>query len=422
MASTGDESKQPPEKRARHDGAQAAPAPAPARVQLNPADCNLGQCLHFHIPRNSPRARSTPVVTRLVSLSLLTSPDFIVGHGGLRGHALHGGAFAYCWSGARATAGVRGGGKYCFGCWVLAEQPVEMEDTDAGQRHLCRVGVSRGDDPVGGLGEAGGQSFAFGGTGGKPRHDGNLIDDEFGVGDTVVCAVDLDARPMASIGFAKNGQWLGIALPFDASQTQTGLGLVDAPVKPMPWESAIFPHVLLKNVMVDMQFSMEDGLEPVNGYQPWSSLLGDGNAVLGPAFAEQRECERDPGDGWPPGFWEDYLGREVCQGASRETIRDSRDQACAGTDEVVNGLLRIAENVPRNYILDQANVERIPRIRLLNRFSNFGRKTAVVVFPSPAERKSRSSKRFRETWKEVSDEEVNKMSVMQFLPLNLFQF
>ncbi|XBI59680.1 hypothetical protein VPH35_040704 [Triticum aestivum] len=300
MASTGDESKQPPEKRARHDGAQAAPAPAPARVQLNPVDCNL---------------------------------DFIVGHGGLRGHALHGGAFAYCWSGARATAGVRGGGKYCFGCWVLAEQPVEMEDTDAGQRHLCRVGVSRGDDPVGGLGEAGGQSFAFGGTGGKPRHDGNLIDDEFGVGDTVVCAVDLDARPMASIGFAKNGQWLGIALPFDASQTQTGLGLVDAPVKPMPWESAIFPHVLLKNVMVDMQFSMEDGLEPVNGYQPWSSLLGDGNAVLGPAFAEQRECERDPGDGWPPGFWEDYLGREVCQGASRETIRDSRDQACAGTDE-----------------------------------------------------------------------------------------
>ena len=165
---------------------------------------------------------------------------------------------------------------------------MEMEDTEADQRHLCRVGVSRGDDSVGGLGESG-HSFGFGGTG-KLSHHGKFFNygAKFGVGDTIVCAVDLDsAKPMASIGFSKNGEWLGVAQYFNASE----LGLVDAPARPMQWESAIFPHVLLKNVVVEMQFSREDGLEPVEGYEPWSSACADGNAVFGPVFAEQGECE-----------------------------------------------------------------------------------------------------------------------------------
>ena len=58
----------------------------------------------------------------------------------------------------------------------------------------------------------------------------------------------------------------------------------------MQWESALFPHVLLKNVVVEMQFSREDGLEPVDGYEPWASVFADGNAVFGPLF-EQSECE-----------------------------------------------------------------------------------------------------------------------------------
>jgi hypothetical protein len=49
--------------------------------------------------------------------------------------------------------------------------------------------------------------------------------------------------------------------------------------------------VLLKNVVVEMQFSREDGLEPVEGYEPWTSAFADGNAVSGPVFAEQGECE-----------------------------------------------------------------------------------------------------------------------------------
>lgn len=58
--------------------------------------------------------------------------------------------FAYCWFGTRATVGIRGG-KYYFPCKVIDTQPVVMDDTAPDQQHLCRVGVSRGDDNVGNL-------------------------------------------------------------------------------------------------------------------------------------------------------------------------------------------------------------------------------------------------------------------------------
>ncbi|CAN6241052.1 unnamed protein product [Urochloa humidicola] len=249
MASPDDEAAQPPPKRSRRDpeAKEKASQPPPPRVVLNSADCDL---------------------------------DFDVGVGGLQGSAQHEGGFAYCWSGARATVGVRGGGRYCFGCRIVAEQPVEMDLTAADERHLCRIGVSRGDDPVGALGESD-HSFGFGGTG-KFSHQRrfNNYGVRFGVGDTIVCAVDLDSKPMASIGFVRNGEWLGIAKHFAAGEK--GLGLVGAAVKPMQWESALFPHILLKNVVVEMQFSREDGLQPVDGYEPWASAVADGNAVLGP--------------------------------------------------------------------------------------------------------------------------------------------
>lgn len=184
--------------------------------------------------------------------------------------------------------GARGGGRYCFGCRIVAEQPVEMDPTTSGERHLCRIGVSRGDDPVGALGESQ-HSFGFGGTG-KFSHQRRFVNYgvKFGVGDTVVCAVDLDSKPMTSIGFARNGEWLGIARHFDAGEK--GLGLVDAPLRPMRWGSALFPHVLLKNVIVEMQFSREDGLLPVDGYEPWASAFSQRNSVFGPSF-EQNKCE-----------------------------------------------------------------------------------------------------------------------------------
>lgn len=162
-----------------------------------------------------------------------------------------------------------------------------MPDTAPDQQHVCRVGISRGDDPVGSLGETM-HNFGFGGTG-KFSNAGKFSDygTKFGVGDTIVCAVDLENKPLASIGFSKNGIWLGIARHFDAASK--GLGVVDTPLQDLPWESALFPHILLKNVVVQLQFSIEDGLIPEEGYKPWNSAIGDGNVIMGPRFAG--ECE-----------------------------------------------------------------------------------------------------------------------------------
>ncbi|KAL6844509.1 hypothetical protein ACP4OV_026182 [Aristida adscensionis] len=398
--SPDDATAQAPPKRPRRDPHADAP---PRRVELNPADCDL---------------------------------DFDVGAGGLEGRALHEGGFAYCWSGARATAGVRGGGRYCFGCRVVAEQPVEMDDAPAGQRHLCRIGVSRGDDPVGALGESD-HSFGFGGTG-KFSHRRGFADygARFGAGDTVVCAVDLGAKPMASIGFARNGEWLGVAKRFDAGEK--GLGVVDAPVRPLQWESAIFPHVLLKNVIVEMQFSREDGLVPVDGYEPWASACADGNAVSGPVF-QQSECEVMMMVGLPASGKSTWAEKQVKEhpekrfivlgtnlaleqmkvpGLLRKNNYGERfDRLMDRATAIFNTLLTRAATIPRNFILDQTNVYKNARIRKLRPFTNY-RKIAVVVFPPPSELKLRTIKRFTEMGKEVPPDAVNEMKANFVLPLS----
>lgn len=156
------------------------------------------------------------------------------------------------------------------------------------EQHVCRVGVSRGDDAVGNLGESL-HSFGFGGTG-KFSSAGMFLNygEHFGVGDTIVCCIDLETKP-ASIGFSKNGKWLGIAMQFEAGPS--GLQVVDSPIKQLVWESAFFPHILLKNAVVNLQFSLEDGLEAVQGYKPWSSAIEDGKALAGPIFSDIHDCE-----------------------------------------------------------------------------------------------------------------------------------
>lgn len=164
-----------------------------------------------------------------------------------------------------------------------------MQDTPTDQQHVCRVGISRGDDPVGKLGETE-HGFGFGGTG-KFSTSGrfSIYGEKFGIGDTIVCTVDLESKPLASIGYSKNGRWLGTANQFDAGPR--GLRVVDSPVRKLQWESAVFPHVLLKNVVVQVQFSVEEGLVPEEGYKPWALALDDGNAIMGPNFPNIKDCE-----------------------------------------------------------------------------------------------------------------------------------
>ncbi|XP_028801068.1 heterogeneous nuclear ribonucleoprotein U-like protein 1 isoform X2 [Neltuma alba] len=394
----------PDPKKARSEHvAPATPAnpEMPQRVVLNPADCDL---------------------------------DFTIGNNGLFGSALHDQGFAYCWSGARANIGINGG-KYCFGCKVVSVQPVDMEDTTADQQHVCRLGISRGDDMVGNLGESR-NSFGYGGTG-KFSNSGKFSDygEKFGNGDTIVCCIDLESKPLASLGFSKNGKWLGTAFQFDAGPL--GLEVVDSPQKALLWESALFPHVLLKNVVVQMQFSVEDGLVPIEGFKPWAYAIGERSMVIGPSFSDIRDCEVIMMVGLPASgktTWAEKWIREhpekryVLLGTNlvldqmkvpgllrKNNYGERFDRLMDRATEIFNTLMSRAAKIPRNYIIDQTNVFKSARKRKLKPFADFS-KIAVVVFPEPEELRLRTSKRFKEMGKEVPPDAVNNMLENFVLP------
>ncbi|KAI5448142.1 hypothetical protein KIW84_015535, partial [Lathyrus oleraceus] len=374
---------------------------SPSPVVLNSADCNL---------------------------------DFNIECNGLVGYGLNEEGFGYCWSGARATAGIKNG-RYCYGCVVVSPQPVDTDDTAPDQRHLCRLGVSRGDDAVGALGETK-NSFGYGATG-RFSNAGKFLKfgDKFGVGDTIVCCIDLESKPLASIGFSKNGKWLGTAFQFDVGSL--GLGADSSFSKDSPWEWALFPHVLLKNVVVQMQFSVEQGLVPQEGFRPWAFAVADGNAVMGPSFSYPKDCELMmlvglPASGkttWAEKWVKDHsekryvlLGTNLIleqmkvPGLLRKNNYSERfDRLMDKATAMFNVILARAANVPRNYIIDQTNVYKNARKRKLKPFKDY-QKTAVVVFPKPEELTRRSEKRFKEMGKEVPIDALNSMIANYVLP------
>ncbi|KAK9156093.1 hypothetical protein Sjap_003573 [Stephania japonica] len=308
-----------------------------------------------------------------------------------------------------------------------------MEDTPPDQRQVCRVGISRGDDAVGNLGETE-HSFGYGGTG-KFSNAGKFMEygEKFGVGDTIVCAVNLESMPLASVGFFKNGKWLGIAKEFDARN----IGVVGVPVKEMQWACALFPHVLLKNVVVEVQFSVDDGLVVEEGYKPWSYAFEDGNAILGPTFSNYKDCEVMmmvglPASGkttWAEKWKKEHpekryilLGTNMAldqmkvSGLSRKHNYGERfDRLMDRATGIFNALLARAAKTPRNFIIDQTNVYKTARKRKLKPFPLF-RKVAIVIFPKPDDLKLRAEKRVKEMGKEVPAEAVNEMLANFILP------
>ncbi|PIA55001.1 hypothetical protein AQUCO_00800022v1 [Aquilegia coerulea] len=348
--------------------------------------------------------------------------------------ALHEQGFAYCWS-IRANVGIKGG-KYMFSFKVIATQPVQMEDTPPEQQHVCRVGISRGDDIVSNLGETA-HTFGHGGTGkfsssGKFSNHGKT----FGVGDTIACMVDLESKPLASVGFSKNRKCLGIAKEFDTGPN--GLGVMDSPLRDREWEAGIFPHVLLKNVVVELQFSVEDGLVLEGGYKAWNCEVEDGNAVMGLLFSDTKDCEIVmmvglPASGkttWAEKWVKEHpekryllLGTNLAldqmkvPGLLRKQNYGERfDRLMDRATGIFNTLLARAAKTPRNFIIDQTNIYKNARILKLRPFFQYQKIAVVVVFPKPDVVKVRTEKRLKEMGKEVPAEAVNEMLASYVLP------
>ncbi|KAJ0985208.1 hypothetical protein J5N97_003564 [Dioscorea zingiberensis] len=175
------------------------------------------------------------------------------------------------------------------------------------------------------------------------------------------CAVDLESES-AAIGCSKKEKWLGIAKQFDTSSK--GLGVVSATQKDLSLEFVLFPHVLLKNLMVQLQFSIEGGLIPEEGYKPWNSAPQDGNAMLGPSFSRPRDCQVVMLVGLPASGKTTWAENWVKHHPEKRC--GSWNKSCFGSDE-------------------------------------------VVVFPTPHELKFHADKRFRKMRKEVPADTVNEM-------------
>ncbi|PNY09321.1 hypothetical protein L195_g005868 [Trifolium pratense] len=381
----------------------------------------------IHLKKPKQQLPSPPVLLNSADCDL----DFNIECNGVVGYGLNEEGFGYCWSGARATVGITKG-RYCFGCIVVSSQRVDTDDTELDQHNLCRLGVSRGDDAVGALGDTK-NSFGFGGTG-KFSNSGNFLNfgDRFGVGDIIVCCIDLESKPFGSIGFSKNGIWLGTAFQFDVDSL--GLRVVDSY---SPWGLGLFPHVLLKNVVVQMQFSVEQGLVPLEGFRPWALAVTDGNAVIGPSLSDPKDCELImmvglPASGkttWAEKWVRDHpekryvlLGTNLIleqmkvPGLLRKNNYGERfDRLMDKATAMFNVILSRAANVPRNYIIDQTNVYKNARRHKLKPFADY-QKIAVVVFPKPEELKRRSEKRFVAMGKEVPADALNNMIANYVLP------
>ncbi|XP_019175255.1 PREDICTED: heterogeneous nuclear ribonucleoprotein U-like protein 1 [Ipomoea nil] len=375
----------------------------PRRVSLNPADCDLDFCIEFN---------------------------------GLQGSGRYEKEFAYCWSGARADVGISGG-KYCFGCKIIAYQPANIGEDDISEdpKNVCRVGVSRGDDgnssSLGSLGETmnsfciqSSREFCSGG-----RFCG--YGERFEIGDTIVCCVDLEAKP-ASIGFSRNGRWMGMASQFD--------GGIKEELQLLQWQSAYFPHVLLKNVVVLLQFCKEDGLEPVEGYKPWASSVKDGKAFPGPILSpDVHGCDLImmvglPGSGkttWAQKWAEDHPEKRYILLGENHAFHKMKVPSLldkCNYDElfecwngraakVFSALVSRASKLPRNFIVDHTNVHKGLRRHKLKPFANY-HKVAVVVFPALEEFKSRVVKRYKELGREIPAGIINEALANFVLPMS----
>ncbi len=75
-----------------------------------------------------------------------------------------------------------------------------MMDTDLDQKNICRIGISGGDDNVGGLGETEDNTRIFYSS----RKVSDQFDEKLGIGDTIVCVVNLEDKSLRCIDFFKN--------------------------------------------------------------------------------------------------------------------------------------------------------------------------------------------------------------------------
>ncbi|XP_053577616.1 heterogeneous nuclear ribonucleoprotein U-like protein 1 [Bombina bombina] len=330
--------------------------------------------------------------------------------------------FAYLWSGARATHGVKRG-KVCYEMRIKEEIAVAHLPSSEPDPHVVRIGWSLdscstqlGEEPF---------SYGYGGTGRKSTNSKfEIYGEPFAENDVIGCFLDFESRGDIEMSFSKNGRPLGVAYRLRRDT------VVD---------QAFFPHVLVKNCAVEFNFgqrpdpfcNIPPGYKYIQQVPPYERVRG----ALPPK--NKAECEMLMMVGLPGAGKTTWALKHAADNPSKKynilgtnTIMEKmrvmglrRQRNYAGRWDLLiqratgclNKLIQIAARRKRNYILDQTNVYGTAQKRKMRPFEGFQRK-AIVICPTDADLLDRIVKRTDEEGKDVPDSAVLEMKANFSLP------
>nr|KAF6406907.1 heterogeneous nuclear ribonucleoprotein U like 1 [Molossus molossus] len=330
--------------------------------------------------------------------------------------------FAYLWSGARASYGVRRG-RVCFEMKINEEISVKHLPSTEPDPHVVRIGWSLdscstqlGEEPF---------SYGYGGTGKKSTNSRfENYGDKFAENDVIGCFVDFECGNDVELSFTKNGKWMGIAFRIQ----KEALG-----------GQALYPHVLVKNCAVEFNFGQR--AEPYCSVLPGFTFIQHlplNERIRGTVGPKTKaECEILMMVGLPAAGKTTWAIKHAASNPSKKynilgtnAIMDKmrvmglrRQRNYAGRWDVLiqqatqclNRLIQIAARKKRNYILDQTNVYGSAQRRKMRPFEGFQRK-AIVICPTDEDLKDRTIKRTDEEGKDVPDHAVLEMKANFTLP------
>lgn len=330
--------------------------------------------------------------------------DARVGDNGLTASCLHQCGLEYLWKGLRATHGLTKG-VFMYEVKWLADLFVDMPESKPQDKHVLRCGFSQ---PLTSLFLGDSDSSWGVESTARRAHNGGFkaYASQFRAGDVIGCILDMNT---CTISFLKNGEFMGVA--FDSVPKEA-------------CKTGIFPHLMMKNVKVQVNFlSANRWFDPPG---PQVKFFGDADLELRvanpcahpPTFLD---CEMLmmiglPGSGktfWADMQMEDHptknyellgLNSVIDQMTGRSLNRrrnfGKRWEELAGEAlPILDKLLEVAAKTPRNIILDQCNLYRNTRRRKASLFALFGTRQAVCLVTDETTLRLRTEKREHEEGK-----------------------
>lgn len=336
--------------------------------------------------------------------------DLAISDDGNEATCLHTDGFQYMWKGCRGTHGITGG-TFMFECKVVENLRVSMPDTSARNQNIFRIGCSL---PMSSLflGDTA-ESWAWGGTGKKSSN--NKFSDfggEFGPGDVIGVIMDADNL---TVSFSKNGKFMGIAF--------TG---IDPAIRTV----GLFPHILCKNVRVQMNFSkltawykppknvffindagsycmVDNPIEHPRRMSEAEFIMLVGLPACGKTYWALKHMEENPKKGYTLLGTNTVIDQMKVVGLNRKGNYAQRwMELITLATPVFNKLCEIAGKSTRHIILDQTNVFQKARQRKISEYQAFGKRTAVVIVNDEDCLQHRTEKRETEEGKFVPVEAV----------------